>query len=92
MDRPPAANRRHAELSREAEIDAFLGRVWKPGAPWTALAADALDDFLGFLETLNILIQQHNMKEEQMLYTMAQQHLSAESDRIVDMMQSIVVE
>ena len=28
-------------MSREAEIDAFLGRVWKPGAPWRPLAADA---------------------------------------------------
>jgi hemerythrin-like domain-containing protein len=32
------------------------------------------------------------MKEEQMLYPMAQQHLSAESDRIVEMMNSIIVE
>jgi len=32
------------------------------------------------------------MKEEQMLYPMAQQHLSADADRIVDMMQSIIVE
>jgi hypothetical protein len=32
------------------------------------------------------------MKEEQMLYTMAQQHLDADSDRIVDMMDSMVLE
>ncbi len=50
------------------------------------------DKFFGNSETLMILMQQHNMKEEQMLYTMAQQHLSAESDRIVDMMGSMVVE
>ena len=50
------------------------------------------DKFFGLSETLMILMQQHNMKEEQMLYTMAQQHLSAESDRIVDMMKSMVVE
>ena len=50
------------------------------------------DKFFGNSETLMILMQQHNMKEEQMLYTMAQQHLSAESDRIVDMMDSMVVE
>ena len=59
--------------------------------------ADAIDikdkdKFFGLSETLMILMQQHNMKEEQMLYTMAQQHLSAESDRIVDMMESIIVE
>ena len=50
------------------------------------------EKFFGTSETLMILLQQHNMKEEQMLYPMAQQHLSAESARIVDMMQSIVVE
>jgi len=50
------------------------------------------DKFFGNSETLMILMQQHNMKEEQMLYTMAQQHLSAESDRIVAMMQSMIVE
>jgi len=50
------------------------------------------DRFFGTSETLMILLQQHNMKEEQMLYSMAQQHLSAESDRIVEMMDSLIVE
>ncbi len=50
------------------------------------------DKFFGLSETLMILMQQHNMKEEQMLYTMAQQHLSAEAPRVVEMMDSIVVE
>ena len=50
------------------------------------------DKFFGLSETLMMLQQQHNMKEEQMLYTMAQQHLSAESDRIVAMMDSIIVQ
>ena len=57
-----------------------------------AIEAKDKDKFFGNSETLMILMQQHNMKEEQMLYTMAQQHLSAESDRIIDMMQSMVVE
>jgi len=57
-----------------------------------SIEAKDKDKFFGNSETLMILMQQHNMKEEQMLYTMAQQHLSAESDRIVDMMQSMVVE
>ena len=34
------------------------------------------DDYLGASETLLILMQQHNMKEEQILYTMMDQHLS----------------
>ena len=57
-----------------------------------ALADGNKDKFFGLSETLMILMQQHNMKEEQMLYTMAQQHLSAESPRIVDMMESMIVE
>ena len=59
---------------------------------FTALESGNKDKFFGFSETLMILLQQHNMKEEQMLYTMAQQHLGAESDRIVAMMDSIIVE
>ncbi|MCW8839290.1 MAG: hemerythrin domain-containing protein [Thiovulaceae bacterium] len=57
-----------------------------------AIDANNKDKFFGLTETLMILLQQHNMKEEQMLYTMAQQHLSADADRIVDMMDSIVPE
>jgi len=57
-----------------------------------AIDAKDKDKFFGNSETLMILMQQHNMKEEQMLYTMAQQHLSADSDRIVDMMQSMIVQ
>ena len=57
-----------------------------------AIDAGNKEKFFGLSETLMILLQQHNMKEEQMLYTMAQQHLSAESDRIVEMMDSLIVE
>jgi len=46
-------------------------------------AADALesgnvDDYLGQAETLLIMMQQHNMKEENILYPMCDQHLHAE--------------
>jgi hemerythrin-like domain-containing protein len=57
-----------------------------------AIENDNKDKFFGLSETLMILLQQHNMKEEQMLYTMAQQHLSADADRIVEMMDSLIVE
>ena len=57
-----------------------------------ALEEGNKDKFFGNSETLMILMQQHNMKEEQMLYPMAQQHLSAESDRIVDMMDSMIAQ
>jgi len=37
------------------------------------------DDFLGEAETLLILMQQHNIKEEQILYSMMDQHLSEDA-------------
>lgn len=40
-----------------------------------ALTMQNKDQFLGLSETLMILMQQHNMKEEQMLYPMTQSHL-----------------
>lgn len=57
-----------------------------------AIESKSKDKFFGNSETLMILMQQHNMKEEQMLYTMAQQHLASESQRIVEMMNSIIVQ
>lgn len=56
-----------------------------------SISLDDKDKFFSVSETLMILLQQHNMKEEQMLYPMAQQHLNAESERIIAMMDSIVV-
>ena len=43
-----------------------------------ALARQDSDTFLGVSETLMILIQQHNMKEEQILYPMADSLLGPE--------------
>jgi len=57
-----------------------------------AINAGDKDKFFSLSETLMILLQQHNMKEEQMLYPMAQQHLDVESDRVVNMMESLIVE
>jgi hemerythrin-like domain-containing protein len=57
-----------------------------------AIEEDNKDKFFGIAETLMILLQQHNMKEEQMLYALMQQHLSAEAEHIIGMMDSLVVE
>ena len=57
-----------------------------------SIAADNKDKFFGTTETFMILQQQHNMKEEQMLYPMVQQHLGEESERIVEMIDSLIVE
>lgn len=41
----------------------------------SALSAKNKDEYLGLSETLMILMQQHNMKEEMMLYPMSQQQI-----------------
>ena len=43
-----------------------------------ALQASQADDYLGARETLLILMQQHNAKEEQMLYPMTEHVLASE--------------
>ncbi|WP_265948702.1 hemerythrin domain-containing protein [Dechloromonas sp. A34] len=43
-----------------------------------ALNAGSADDYLGQADTLLIMMQQHNMKEENILYPMCDQHLAAE--------------
>ncbi len=42
------------------------------------LAAGRADDYLGIAETLLIMMQQHNMKEENILYPMCDQHLGGD--------------
>jgi hemerythrin-like domain-containing protein len=48
-----------------------------------AAGADA-DEFLGLGETLNLLVQQHNMKEEQVLYALLDEALGAEGVRLLE--------
>ncbi len=57
-----------------------------------AIENEDKNKFFGLTETMMIMLQQHNMKEEQMLYSMAQQHLAADADRIIMMMESIIVD
>lgn len=52
-----------------------------------ALAAKEKDDFLGFSETLMVMMQQHNMKEEMMLYPMMAQNI-ADGEQIIESFQS----
>ena len=47
-----------------------------------ALVSNDKDKFLGLSETLMVLIQQHNMKEEMMLYPMMAQNL-ANGDELI---------
>ncbi|HRX71551.1 MAG: hemerythrin domain-containing protein [Candidatus Competibacteraceae bacterium] len=53
-----------------------------------ALAADDLDEYLGQAETLLILMQQHNIKEEQMLYPMSDRALG-NCEAVIQTMQKL---
>lgn len=55
----------------------------------SALASDDLEEFLGQAETLLILMQQHNIKEEQMLYPMCDRALSAAVDSLIQDMRDL---
>ena len=48
------------------------------------------DDYAGVAETLLILMQQHNMKEENILYPMCDQALGAEAERIAAQMSALL--
>lgn len=47
------------------------------------------DCYLGLAETLMMIIQQHNMKEEQMLYQMADQVLAPQVENVLRKMQDV---
>ncbi|MFO1371406.1 MAG: hemerythrin domain-containing protein [Candidatus Competibacteraceae bacterium] len=53
-----------------------------------ALANGDLEEFLGQAETLLILMQQHNIKEEQILYPMCDRILGAAAEAILNAMQA----
>ncbi|PCI63287.1 MAG: hemerythrin HHE cation-binding protein [Gammaproteobacteria bacterium] len=58
----------------------------------TTLTAENKKDFLANSETLMVLMQQHNMKEEMMLYPMTEQHLSNSEDVCVQLQQHCLTE
>ena len=55
----------------------------------SAVAAGNQGSFLGLSETLNMLMQQHNLKEENVLYPMTDQALGGERDDLIRAMQAI---
>ena len=54
-----------------------------------AVAAADQNGFLGLSETLNMLMQQHNLKEENMLYPMSDRVLGSESDAVIQAMEAV---
>jgi iron-sulfur cluster repair protein YtfE (RIC family) len=55
----------------------------------SALGGGDLDDFLGQAETLLILMQQHNIKEEQILYPMCDRFLGGAVEAVIQAMREI---
>jgi DUF438 domain-containing protein len=60
-------------------------------------AADALksgdsEEYLGIADTLLIMMQQHNMKEENILYPMCDQHLSTELAPLLERLETELCE
>jgi len=53
-----------------------------------AVAVAHRDDYLGLSETLNMLMQQHNLKEENMLYPMSDRVLGSDCDGLIRAMQT----
>lgn len=47
------------------------------------------NNFFGVSESLMMLMQQHNMKEEQMLYAMADAHLGGDSATVIEQMKEL---
>ena len=57
-----------------------------------ALARGEKDDYFGIAETLLIMMQQHNLKEENVLYPMCDQHLGAESPELLARLETELAE
>ena len=53
-----------------------------------AVAKTDYEGYLGLSETLNMLMQQHNLKEENMLYPMSDQVLANERDHLIESMKA----
>ena len=64
--------------------------AWSDATPISARAAQDADAYSGEAETLLIMMQQHNMKEENMLYPMCDQRLTDQTEALLaDMLAKI---
>jgi hemerythrin-like domain-containing protein len=69
--------------SEHAQMNALLDQMEQ------AVSERRQDGFLGDAETLLLVMQQHNIKEEQMLYRMADQALADEAEALVARMRAL---
>jgi len=59
-------------------------------AAGSALAAHAGENYSGYAETLLIMMQQHNMKEENVLYPMCDQHLDSQLETLIPQLRQAI--
>ncbi len=70
-------------LMEHAQMNGLIDQLWG------ALAHRDAQGYGGLSETLLIVMQQHNLKEEQMLYPMADHHLADQREALLDRMQTV---
>ena len=69
-----------------AQMRDLLGQIEQ------AATQQNLDQFSGSAETLLVLMQQHNMKEENILYPMCDQHLAGETPELLARLETELAE
>jgi iron-sulfur cluster repair protein YtfE (RIC family) len=57
-----------------------------------ALEQGDFDEFLGIAETLLVMMQQHNLKEENILYPMCDQHLASVACELLSQLETEIAE
>ena len=59
-------------------------------AAYAALQERDADDYTGYTETLLIMMQQHNLKDENVLYPMCDQHLAEQAGVLLPRLQEML--
>ena len=59
-------------------------------AAYAALQERDADDYTGYAETLLIMMQQHNLKEENVLYPLCDQHLGNQADGLLPQLRELL--
>ncbi|HEX5711660.1 MAG TPA: hemerythrin domain-containing protein [Sulfuricurvum sp.] len=75
----PTQMMRYEHQQLRAQLEAML----------RALESDQYDDFFGIGESFMIMLQQHNMKEEQMLYPMIDRALAGDAQLMIQTLQDM---
>jgi hemerythrin superfamily protein len=88
----------HFDMEEKELFLAFEKRTGMMGGPTLrsliesmrlALAENRINDFFGIGESMMIMLQQHNMKEEQMLYPMIDRALGGEGSQMIETLKAM---